>query len=367
MAAALKIGKIVLTSPLILAPLAGYTDVAFRRLCRDCGAGLTVTEMTSVKGLCYGSRNTRELLRTAPNERPSCVQLFGSDPAFFERALALPELAGFDIIDVNMGCPMPKITKNGDGSALLSDPAKAAKIVAACVKAGGGRPVTVKMRIFGDAIAFARALCDAGAAMLAVHGRTPAQRYSGAADWDAIGNIARALPIPVAGNGDVVSVSGVRFALKTYGVSGVMIGRGALGNPAIFSGADGDYFGGHSGGGYVGASGGDYFGAANGGAFSECRGVAANGGYAGAACCDSFPDSAVGERPLPPVLRHLNYLTEYFPDRYAVTGMRKHLVYYLCGVPGAKRLKSKIAALETAAGLFAELKSALYQNGGVFT
>lgn len=286
----MKIGDIEFTSFVSLAPLAGYGDVAFRRLCRDCGASLTVSEMVSVKGLCYGNEKTETLLRLAPNEKPSCVQLFGSDPEFFFRALHLPVLGKFDIIDINMGCPVPKVTKCGEGGALLKDFGRAAEIVRACVEAANGRPVTVKHRIgyTDDRIVgadFAACMERAGAAAVTVHGRTVAQGYGGRADWRAIADAASAVRIPVIGNGDVTSAADVEKALAC-GCAGVAIGRGALGRPDVFSAQK-----------------------------SDVRTM---------------------------VLQHLSYALEYFPPKVAVTTMRKHLCRYLARVPGTKELKATV-------------------------
>ena len=163
-----KIGGVKIKNRLVLAPMAGYTDYAMRELCAEAGAGLTVTEMVSAKGLVYSPHKCRELLLTAPHETVKCAQLFGREPEFFEKALGMDELAPFDIIDINMGCPVPKIVRNGEGSALMNDPALAEKIVASCVKTAGGRPVTVKTRLgFGEgeftAAEFCRRLEGAGA------------------------------------------------------------------------------------------------------------------------------------------------------------------------------------------------------------
>lgn len=304
----LKIGGVTLENNLFAAPLAGYTDVAFRRLMRDFGAGLTTTEMVSVKGLYYKSKNTRELLTVAENEKPSCVQLFGSDKEFFVRALDSEELKNFDIIDINMGCPMPKVTKNGDGSALMKDVKKAAGIVEACAKKG--RPVTVKIRLGWDEInaaEFARALQDFGASLIAVHGRTARMLYGGRADWDAIASVAAAVSVPVIGNGDIKTVTEAEFALNNYGVAGIMIGRGALGNPDIFS-----------------------------------------------ALCGRESGTL-----LEIILRHIDYMREYFSERYIVTNMRKHLACYLKGVPDTKLLRQYVNSASSLDGLVCELNKTL--------
>lgn len=234
-----SIGSVTLPNQLILAPMAGVTDLAFRQICREHGAGLTVTEMASAKALEYGDKKTPRLLRLAPGEHPASAQIFGSDPACMARsAKRALELSGCDIIDINMGCPAPKIVGNGDGSALMKSPDLAARIVAA-VKQAVPVPVTVKFRMGWDAqsvncVEFAR-LCErAGADMVAVHGRTRSQQYSGTANWDIIRAVKEAVSIPVAANGDVFAPQDVPHILAHTGADFVMIGRGSLGDPWIF-------------------------------------------------------------------------------------------------------------------------------------
>lgn len=267
-----------------LAPLAGYSDVAFRRLCRDFGADLTVTEMVSVAGLNYRSKKTNLLLRTAPNEVPTCVQLFGREPEQFERALSHPEIAAFDIIDVNMGCPVRKVFGHGEGSALLLEPDRAAAIVRALKK--GGKPVTVKMRLgvkdACGAVDFAKAMEQAGADLITVHGRTREQLYSGEADWDEIRRIAAAVTVPVLGNGDVTDEN---IDERKQGVYGVAIGRGAVENPQIFAGGR------------------------------------------------TLTRYEV-------FMKHLAYGLEYFGSRYVTTTLRGFLPFYLKGIPDIKRIRN---------------------------
>ncbi len=287
----LHIGSVVLKNNLILAPLAGYTDIAFRRLCRDAGAGLTITEMVSTRGLVRENKKTELLLQLAPNETPSCVQLFGSDPDDFVKSIESDALKNFDIIDINMGCPMPKVTKNSDGSALLDDPALASKIVEASAKTG--RNITVKVRLGKtdnkNAVDFCKMIQDSGAKMVTVHGRTVKQLYSGTADWDTIGEIANALSIPVIGNGDISSVADANFRLANYGVAGIMIGRGAIGKADLFS--------------FI------------------------NGG-------EGMPVKQL-------MLKHIDYSLQYFSEFYTVCSMRKHIACYLKGLPDTKAIKDK--------------------------
>ena len=234
-----SIGSVTLPNQLILAPMAGVTDLAFRQICREHGAGLTVTEMASAKALEYGDKKTPRLLRLARGEHPASAQIFGSDPACMARsAKRALELSGCDIIDINMGCPAPKIVGNGDGSALMKSPALAARIVAA-VKQAVPVPVTVKFRMGWDAqsvncVEFARLCEQAGADMVAVHGRTRSQQYNGTANWDIIRAVKEAVSIPVAANGDVFAPQDVPRILAHTGADFVMIGRGSLGDPWIF-------------------------------------------------------------------------------------------------------------------------------------
>ena len=234
-----SIGSVTLPNQLILAPMAGVTDLAFRQICREHGAGLTVTEMASAKALEYGDKKTPRLLRLARGEHPASAQIFGSDPACMARsAKRALELSGCDIIDINMGCPAPKIVGNGDGSALMKSPDLGERIVAA-VKQAVPVPVTVKFRMGWDAqsvncVEFARLCEQAGADMVAVHGRTRSQQYSGTANWDIIRAVKEAVSIPVAANGDVFAPQDVPRILAHTGADFVMIGRGSLGDPWIF-------------------------------------------------------------------------------------------------------------------------------------
>ncbi len=234
----MKIKNIETSSNIFLAPMAGVTDIGFRKICRDFGAGLTYTEMISVKGLYYNNKKTQLMLQLAENEKPSCVQLFGSDPDIFRKVIMSGVLDKFDIIDINMGCPAPKIVNNGDGSKLLCDINKAREIISACVKATD-KPITVKFRMGYNngeniAVKFAKMCEEEGASAITIHPRTREQFYSGKADWSVIKAVKDAVKIPVIGNGDIVDMESFKQVLAT-GCDGVMIGRGALGNPEIFA------------------------------------------------------------------------------------------------------------------------------------
>ena len=235
----MNIGRIHVDSRLVLAPMAGVTDLAFRQICRELGAGLTVTEMVSAKALCYQDRKTRSLLRLGPGEHPAGVQIFGSDAACMaEAACMAAELSGADFIDINMGCPVGKVVSNGDGSALMKNPLLAGEIIEKTARAIQ-KPVTVKIRKgFDDtcinAVEIAKIIEDAGGKAVAVHGRTREQYYSGKADWDIIRQVKEAVSIPVIGNGDVVDAASAEALVEQTGCDGIMIGRGAEGNPWIF-------------------------------------------------------------------------------------------------------------------------------------
>lgn len=235
----MNIGNVKLENPYILAPMAGVTDLPFRLLCKEQGAGLLCMEMISAKALQYQNRNTKALLAIHEKEHPVALQLFGSDPQIIsEQAKRIEELP-FQILDINMGCPVPKIVKNGEGSALMRNPRLVYEIVHATVKAIQ-KPVTAKIRKgFDDgdinAVEIAKVLEEAGAAAVSVHGRTREQYYSGKADWDIIRQVKEAVSIPVIGNGDVTNAEKAVAMMEETGCDGVMIGRGAQGNPWIFS------------------------------------------------------------------------------------------------------------------------------------
>ena len=235
----MKIGNITLDNPFILAPMAGVSDLAFRLLCREMGAGMVCTEMVSAKALHYKSEKTKELMVTDEREAPVSLQIFGSDAEIMgDIAGRLSREEPFDIIDINMGCPVPKIVNNHEGSALMLEPMKAANIIENVVKKSE-KPVTVKLRIGFDednlnVCELAHIAQEQGAAAVAIHGRTRMQYYSGKADWTMIGKVKEKLTIPVIGNGDVFTAEDGLRMMKETGCDGVIVARGARGNPWIF-------------------------------------------------------------------------------------------------------------------------------------
>lgn len=235
----MKIGNVEIENNVFLAPMAGVTDMVFRSICFEMGCGLAVTEMVSSKGLYYGSNNTEQLLQVHPNERQLAVQIFGREPNIMAQAAEyFNNRKEFSILDVNMGCPAPKIVKNGEGSALMKEPKLAAQIIKE-LKRASVKPVTVKFRKGFDkdninAVEFAKIMEDAGVDAIAVHGRTREQMYEGTADWDIIAKVKEAVSIPVIGNGDIFKAEDAKKMIEVTNCDGVMIGRGSMGNPWLF-------------------------------------------------------------------------------------------------------------------------------------
>ena len=305
----LKIGNAELENRYILGPMAGVTDLPFRLLCREQGAGLLCMEMVSAKAIYYNNRNTESLLEIHPDERPVSLQLFGSDPKIMSEMAKRIEERPFAILDINMGCPVPKVVKNGEGSALMKNPKLVYDIVSAVVKAIE-KPVTVKIRKgFDDnhvnAVEIAKIIEEAGASAVAVHGRTREQYYSGRADWEIIRQVKEAVSIPVIGNGDVTSPQKAEELVRQTGCDGIMIARGAEGNPWIFSEMI---------------------------AYEETGVVPPR------------PDKdAVREM----MLRHARLQLQYKGEFCGIREMRKHVAWYTKGLKGAARLREKVNAVES--------------------
>ena len=305
----MQIGEIKLAAPLALAPMAGITDLPFRLICRRLGCGMTVSEMVSAKGLLYKNVKTTEMLRIDDGERPTAIQLFGSVPEELAEAARMVEAGGADMIDFNMGCPVPKIVNNGEGSALMKQPQLAHDILAAMVKAVK-IPVTVKFRAGWDdnsrnAVEIARAVEAAGVSAVAVHGRTRQQFYEGKADWGIIAEVKQAVKVPVFGNGDIFTVEdGLRMLAET-GVDGLMIGRGADGNPWIFR---------------------------------ELAAVLRG---------EERPAAPSLQERLAQAAEHLDMLIDYKGEHISVKEMRRHISAYLKGLPHAAEFRGRFHKVDT--------------------
>ncbi len=305
----LQIGNVTLDNNLILAPMAGVTDLPFRLLCKEQGAALCCMEMVSAKGILYNNKNTESLLTVDERERPVSLQLFGSDPEIMGAMAAKIEHRNFDILDINMGCPVPKVVNNGDGSALMKNPVLAGKIIESMVKAIK-KPVTVKIRKgFDDdhinAVEMAHVAEESGVAAIAVHGRTREQFYSGKADWSIIADVKSAVKIPVIGNGDILDAKDVIAMKEQTGCDGFMIGRGAQGNPWIFHQIL------------------HYF----------------------------ETGELIGKPPMEEMvqtmLRHAKLQIEFKGDYLGIREMRKHAAWYTAGYKGASKLRGRINDVES--------------------
>ena len=314
----MNIGNVKLDNPYILAPMAGVTDLPFRLLCREQGAGLLCMEMVSAKALQYNNKNTKALMTIHPDEHPVSLQFFGHEPDVISEQAKRYEHLPFQILDINMGCPVPKIVNNGEGSSLMKNPKLVYEIVSATVKAIE-KPVTVKIRKGFDenhvnAVEIAKIIEEAGAAAVAVHGRTREQYYSGKADWDIIRQVKEAVSIPVIGNGDVTSgESALRMRAET-GCDGVMIGRGSQGNPWIFAELQ------------------EY----------EKTGV-----------MPERPSAAVIRDTM---LRHARLQIDFKGEYLGIREMRKHVAWYTKGMKGSAKLRDAINLVES----YEELEELLF-------
>ena len=301
----MKIGSFNIENKLMLAPMAGVTDLAFRIICKEMGVGLTVTEMVSAKGMYYNDRKTDSLTEIDPRERPVSLQIFGSEPDIMEHVVKnkLNGRENIDIIDINMGCPAPKIVKNGDGSALMKDPMLAERVIRS-VAGASNKPVTVKIRKGWDeksvnGVQIAKLAEASGAAAITVHARTRDMFYSGKADWDYIGKVKEAVDIPVIGNGDIFTPQDALDMMDRTGCDGVAIGRGAMGNPWIF------------------------------------RQI------------NQLLDGREAEVPSPQEIletgiRHMNMVCDIKGERIGVREMRKQLAWYIKGMRNSNEIKNRI-------------------------
>lgn len=305
----MRIGNVTLDNNVILAPMAGVTDLPFRLLCKEQGAGLLCMEMVSAKAIYYRNKNTETLMDIDERERPVSLQLFGSDADIMSEMAKKIEERPFDILDINMGCPVPKVAGNGEGSALMKNPELVREIVSKVVKAIE-KPVTVKIRKgFDDAhvnaVEIAKIIEDCGVAAVAVHGRTREQYYSGHADWDIIRQVKEAVSIPVIGNGDVTGPESAKKMIEETGVDGIMIGRAARGNPWIFG---------------------------------QIRDYLETG---------ILPEKPTLEEVQKMMLRHAAMQLEYKGEYTGIREMRKHVAWYTAGYPNSAKLRAKINEVES--------------------
>ena len=307
----MKIGQVDIPGRLALAPMAGVTDIGFRAVCREQGADLTYTEMVSAKALCYQDKKTTPLMELLEGEHPAAVQLFGSDPACIEQAAAIAaQVSGADFLDINMGCPVPKVAQSGDGSGLMRTPELAVAVAKAAIRGAGGLPVTVKLRLGWDkgsinCLELARDLEQAGVAAVTLHGRTRSQMYSGRADWDYIRRMKEQLTIPVIANGDVFCGHDAVRILNVTGADAVMLGRGTFGNPWLFA---------------------------------QCRAALAG---------QPEPElPPLGER-CDTAVRQFELSAAHKGEKVACLEARRHYAWYLKGVPYASYWKSQVCKVET--------------------
>ncbi len=300
----MKIGNVSINGKAVLGPMAGVTDLPFRLICKDFGCSLGFTEMISAKGMFYENKNTQELLKSNERERPVAVQLFGSDPIILKNMALKVEKLDIDIIDINMGCPVPKIVKNGEGSALMKNPKLIGEIVKT-VSSAISKPLTIKIRKGFDstcinAVEIAKIAEDNGAKAITVHGRTREEYYTGKADWDIIGKVKESINIPVIGSGDIIDPISAKYALENYKCDALMIARGSRGNPWIFR---------------------------------DINHYLETG---------EILESPTIKEKITLALRHGKMLIEYKGEYIGIREMRKHIGWYLKGIHGASNIKVEV-------------------------
>lgn len=319
----MKIGNIEINSNAFLSPMAGVTDLPFRLICKEKGCGMLYTEMINAKALCYDDENTKKMLKIKLEEHPVAVQIFGSDPEFMGKAASIMNEYNNEILDINMGCPAPKVIKNGDGSALMKNPKLAEQVLSAVVK-NSIKPVTLKIRKGWDdqsvnAVEIAKIAEACGISAIAIHGRTREQFYSGTADWDIIRQIKETINIPVIGNGDVFEVQDAKRLLETTNCDAILIGRGSQGNPWIFKRVD------H----YIRTG-------------------------------EILPEPTLEEK-VNTAKKHMSLAIEEHGEYIAVREMRKHLGWYLKGLKGSAKVRDEINKIENYEDVIKRLDDYLYE------
>lgn len=314
----IKIGNITVDGNIALGPMAGVTDLPFRVLCKEQGADLIYTEMVSAKGIYYNNKNTESLLEIREDERPVALQLFGSDPEIMGSMAAKIEHRNFDILDINMGCPVPKVVNNGEGSAMLKTPELAGEVVNSIARSIK-KPVSVKFRIGfddvdGNIVDFAKRMEASGASMIAVHGRTRAQYYSGKANWDVIKQIKKAVSIPVIGNGDIFTPQDAKAMFEQTECDGIMVARGVRGNPWLFK---------------------------------QIKAYLENGEVIPKPSCEELVEM---------VLRHGRLQVEWKGEYIGIREMRKHVAWYTTGYKNSAKLRGSVNEINT----YEDLEKVMY-------